>query len=184
MFQIENQNINMFTYLKDGFLYSPTDTYNRAFLLLFNQMRQSKVCCHKKSFYRVYQAQIEQFVQAMNMPSNSETPYFSLTFLSEMTHYHLAVPVILLSLISYAIESINPAFHYWTAYNRSRSVCDNFWVQRILSANCFQPIWSGPALPLLSGPFLVLSFENTLHSLHLFKVLFFTKIKNFHLFLR
>jgi hypothetical protein len=112
MFQIENQNINMFTYFKDGFLYSPTDTYNRAFLLLFNQMRQSKVCCHKKSFYRVYQAQIEQFVQAMNMPSNSETPYFSLTFLSEMTHYHLAVPVILLSLISYAIESINPAFHY------------------------------------------------------------------------
>ena len=46
------------------------------------------------------------------LPSNSETPYFSLTFLSEMTHYHLAVPDILLSLISYAIESINPAFHY------------------------------------------------------------------------
>ena len=75
-------------------------------------MRQSKVCCHKKPLYRVYHAQIEQFVQAMNMPSNSETPYFSLTFLSEMTHYHLAVPDILLSLISYAIESINPAFHY------------------------------------------------------------------------
>ena len=92
MFQIDNPNINMFTYFKDGFLYTPTDIYNRAFLLLFHQMRQSKVCYHKKPFYRVYYDQIEQFVQAMNMPSNSETPYFSLTFLSEMTHNHLAVP--------------------------------------------------------------------------------------------
>ena len=96
MYHVDDPKINIFNYLVNGFLYSPTDIYNRAFNLQLDFMRKlnraNRICYAKKPVYRIFYDQIEQFVQLMNTPPNAKTPYFSLTFLSELTHDYLAVP--------------------------------------------------------------------------------------------
>lgn len=93
MYQEDDPNISIFNYYKDGFRYSPTGLYNRAFNLQYYKIRSGPDKCHfKKPSYLTWMNQIELFITQMNKDVNKKTPYFSFNFLTEYTHDYFSIP--------------------------------------------------------------------------------------------
>jgi len=94
MLQEDDPAITCFNYNKPGFRYFPTTLYGRAYWLKYYEKRSGPdKCNYKQPTYQTWLNRIDEFITKMNSNKiNRETPYFSLNFLTEYTHSHLAVP--------------------------------------------------------------------------------------------
>ena len=94
MFYLDFPEGSMLHNSKHGFLYKPTDFYNRAFSMKLSKLSNpsNKICYGKMPLYRIYFDKIEEFVTRMNSPMNKGMPYFSLTFQVDFTHDFLSPP--------------------------------------------------------------------------------------------
>jgi hypothetical protein len=90
-YQEDQPSIAIFNYMKNGFRYWPTCFYDRGFWLKYYEIRSGPGKCHYRTpTYLTWLDQIRLFVENFSYVKN--VPYFSLNFLTEYTHNHLAIP--------------------------------------------------------------------------------------------
>ena len=92
MFNEENPEFGTFTYLKNGFRYSPTHFYTTPFFKKYAKTMTSTLCSYNNPTYRTSLNIIESFVTHMNKPENKNLPYFSFNFLKYYTHNYFTIP--------------------------------------------------------------------------------------------
>jgi len=90
MYQEDAPSITLFNSKKKGFRYWPTTFYTYPFWKKYYEIRNGPHMCHNKmSTYLTWLEQIRIFMESAK---KKQTPYFSFSFLTELTHDHLAIP--------------------------------------------------------------------------------------------